>query len=312
MMVSHSKILTWKRCHKLYDYKYNQKLQKKLKNGNLYLGSLVHEALESFFKGKNPELIFEVYEKKFDKLFDEEKAELGGLIALGLDMFTRYVNFYDHEEYTVIEVEKQILVPLTDDIELEGKIDLIVSDKRGRILINEHKTCKSIPDEAVRMADVQTVIYWWALKQMGIEARGVIWDYLRKKIPTVPTLLKSGKGLSVAQNIDTTPKVYLQAIKDNGLDEKDYEEILSSLSTKEETFLKRIKLPFNKALMNQVVNDTKSAAIQIKVLGEIVNDRNMTKDCTWCDFFSLCQTEMRGLDSEFIRKKQYTARTKRN
>lgn len=302
--VSQSKIKTWRRCHMSYQYKYVQKLRKKIKNKNLYVGIMVHECLEAHYTEKNWMKVIEKYNKEYLKMFEEERVELEGCVDLTQALMEGYIEYFKDEKLKVVAVEKEILTELCDGIYLEGKIDLIVTDKNNRTFITEHKTCKNFPDEATRMADIQTVIYNWALEKEGIKSSGVIWDYVRKKIPTVPALLKKG-GLSKNSKIDTTYEIYLGSIREHSLDPNDYKEILEDLKSKENNFYKRITLPFNKALVKEVLDDTISAAKQIKTLGPIVKDRNMTKDCSWCDYFNLCQTELRGLDSEFMRKKEF-------
>ena len=316
--VSQSKVKCWRRCHKQYDYKYNQKLKKKVKKAPLFVGTMVHECLEAFFlcikAGKNPsrrvKKILTEFRLQYKKLFDEERVELEGCVELAEGMVNRYMDFYKNDnDLKIIEVERQILVNLVDDIFLEGKIDIIWEDKRKRRMIGEHKTCKSIPDEEQRMSDIQTVIYWWALlKEDGVKYQGVIWDYLRKKLPAIPEPLKAG-GLSKRKNIDTTYEVYLKAIKDSKEDPEDYEEILHDLKGRNNTFFRRITLPFNQDLVDNVVDDLISTAKQIKTLGKIVKDRNLSQDCSWCDYYSLCQTELRGLDSSFMRKKEFIIAT---
>ncbi len=287
-----------------YNYKYIQKLRKKIKNKNLYIGTMVHECLESHYTNKDWMKVIEKYNKKYLKMFEEERVEVEGCVDLTQQLVEGYIEYFKDEELNVEFMEKEILTELCDGIYLEGKIDLIATDRNSRRFIVEHKTCKNFPDEATRMADIQTVIYNWALEKEGIKSSGVIWDYVRKKVPTVPPLLKKG-GLSKNAKIDTTYEIYLGSINEHGLDPNDYKEILDDLKSKENNFYKRITLPFNRALVEQVLDDTISAAKQIKKLGKVVKDRNMTKDCSWCDYFNLCQTELRGLDSEFMRNKQF-------
>jgi hypothetical protein len=54
----------------------------------------------------------------------------------------------------------------------------------------------------------------------------------------------------------------------------------------------------------------KSSAVQINALGKDIHDRNMTRDCSWCSYYNLCQAELRGLDSEFVKKTQYIVEEK--
>ena len=43
-------------------------------------------------------------------------------------------------------------------------------------------------------------------------------------------------------------------------------------------------------------------------LGGTLTDRNMTKDCSWCQFYALCHAELRGQDAKYVKKSQYEYR----
>lgn len=305
---SHSKLKTWRRCHKAYDYKYIQKLRKRTKSKALYVGSMVHEAMEAVFKGEDHEKVFSDYQEEFNKLFDEERVELDGSIELSRAMVEGYFNKYPVEDLEVIDVEMEFEQEIADDIVLEGKIDLIATDKKGHIrkpMIYEHKTCAKVPGESARMSDYQSLAYWEVLDREGIKTSGVVWDYLRKKIPVVPEPLKSGKGLSKAKGIDTTYEVYAKAIEDNGFDLEDYRDILENLQLRDDSFFIRIPMPVNRNMAAMAMEDLVSAAKQAKILGGIATDRNLTRDCSWCDYYNLCQSEIRGLDTDFMIKKDF-------
>lgn len=312
--VSQSKIKLWRRCHLAYHYKYNMTLQKRLKSLPLFLGILVHEAIEDWLKGKNYKNVFRKQSKEIKKLMEGERVDYVEQLALGKVMVEGYIALYDDDGMSPVEVELHVEVPMVDNIVFVGKVDSTQrEDDNGRLWQMEHKTAAKIPDEKNRMADIQTLLYDWAMPIAGYEKpSGVIWDYLRKKIPTVPKLLASGDELSRAKNIDTTPEVYRKAIADNGFDEDDYEDILKELDSRENSFYRRIKLPVAKKAVAQVVEDFKSTAIQIKLLGHIVKDRNMTKDCSWCDYYQICQSDLRGGDTDFLIKKEFTTKEQRD
>jgi hypothetical protein len=58
-------------------------------------------------------------------------------------------------------------------------------------------------------------------------------------------------------------------------------------------------------VMNTVVQDMIETAKEIKRNPES-KVRTMTFDCDrGCEFFALCQAELRGIDTDFIKKSQY-------
>jgi len=311
--VSQSKVKTYRKCHRSYHYKYIQGLRKRIKGKALFMGSVVHESIELWLKGKSWKKPLKDAGKEIDKMFDEEAIDFQDMVPTSTGMIQGYVDHYENDGLTATEVELHVKVPLVDNIIFEGKIDSLQDeDGTKRTWQVEHKTCAFIPDEKNRMSDIQTILYHWALPHVGIPSpTGVIWDYLRKKIPTVPEILAKG-GLSKNKKIDTTRAVYEKAIRDNDLDMEDYEEFLPLLDGREDNFHRRIKMPISQSAVDSVVEDFKSTAIQMKEIGHIVKDRNMTRDCSWCDFYKICQSELRGGDTDQLIKREYTTKEQRD
>lgn len=308
LKLSHSKVKTWRRCHRAYHYKYTEKLRKKTKARPLMMGSLIHEVLELELQGKPFEHIFNKYQKEIRSIFEEERAEfdLDSVVPNARIIMDGYLKFYKQDPVEYLAIEKEVQAELIPGVIVEGKIDGIVRKKSdGRVFIFERKTCKQMPKEDVRLSDIQSVIYYWLLPASGYRRKldGIMWDYVRSKPPTVPELLKKG-SLSLA-NIETTPEVYLEAIKKHKLKPQDYAEMLKKLELKRSQFFKRVPLPYSNTLRDNIVSDLKDTAKEILTFGEVLKDRNLGRDCSWCEFYSLCQSELRGLDSDFIRRKEY-------
>ena len=78
------------------------------------------------------------------------------------------------------------------------------------------------------------------------------------------------------------------------------------LENKKSTGFQRVKYPLPpKKAMEQILEDFRVSAVEIEVLGKTVTNRTMAYDCKSCEYFDLCQAELRGLDTDFIRKSTY-------
>lgn len=293
---SQSKIKCWRRCHKQYRYKYDQGLIRRQSPVALARGITLHEMLDAHVLGKDWRTPLETYRQNYHRMFSEERESFSTPEELE-SIFLRYQAFYkddglNYEGRTEIEVQVEY-----QGLVFKGIIDKLPRDNQGRVFVCDHKTHRIIPDEDARFSDIQTILYYWALRQNGEQVDGVLWDYIRTKTPTVPEKLKSG-GISKRANIDTDVETYLKAIHDNGLDPADYQDMLEKV--KRNVFFKRIYLPKpNEMLVQSVVNDFFSTANEI--IHSKSEVRNLTKDCKRCSYYQLCTAEVRGLDTKFIK-----------
>ena len=314
---SHSKTKLARRCLKAYEYRYLQKLQRRVKSRALIVGSLVHECLEMFFReGHYLPAIRTWKEGEFSKMFIEEQALHADVIPLARQLIKGYISNWKSLDLTMLWVEKEFKIEISPGITLIGKMDGLARDTKKMRWLVEHKTCKKMPGEEMRIYDTQVLLYAGALPFMGEDpVNGVIWDYLRTKLPTKPQLLKSG-GLSVAQNIDTTKEVYLRTIKKHGLDPRGYTDILEHLEAKRDQFYRQVKLPMNGIMGQNILHELITTSEMLIELereyhsGNNICTRNLTRDCSWCDYNTLCHAELRGEDTEYLLKHDYIVRVK--
>lgn len=315
--VSHSKIKTGRRCLNAYHKKYVRKLRKRVKSKSLTVGTLVHSCLESYFRNGYylPE-IQKWKEQEYEKMFVEEQALYADVIPLVKQLIRGYISHWKSLGLEMLWVEKEFRVEIAPGLILVGKIDGRARDNRGMEWLVEHKTAKKMPGEEVRIFDTQVLLYAGVLPHLGEKpVNGVIWDYLRTKLPSKPKLLKNG-GLSTAK-IDTTKEVYLREIKRHGLDPAGYEDILADLESRKDSFYRQVKLPLSDTMGKTILEELIVTARQLEELEKQDRQegstgrlfpRNLTRDCSWCDFAPLCHAELRGEDTEYLLKHDYMER----
>lgn len=317
--VSHSKIKTARRCHRAYFYKYVAKLRKRTKSRPLIVGSLVHECLESYFRdGHYLPVIRKWKELEYNKMFKEEQVLHADIIPLVKQLIRGYINQWDNRNLTMLWVEKSFELEISPGIILVGKIDGRARCHQGMEWLVEHKTCKKMPDETTRQFDTQAVLYNAVLPLMNEKpVQGVLWDYVRTKLPAKPELLAKG-GLSTAKKIDTLPEVYLREIKRHGLDPVGYKDILEHLELKRDSFYREIRLPFSNEFSNNIMqefvitsNEMKRREDNYKVDEDMqAFTCNPSRDCSWCDYENLCYAQLRGDDISYILKHDFRRRSK--
>lgn len=117
-----------------------------------------------------------------------------------------------------------------DLVTYQGRIDVILRHKSsGRYWIVDHKTAAKFDDITDWIdIDPQGSAYFLAVKKiLGVDVEGVIFNYLRKAVPDEPKVLKSGK-FSMDKSQNTTKKLYIQALKREGLSTEPYMDFLRS------------------------------------------------------------------------------------
>lgn len=300
---SQSKVKTWRRCRKAFDYRYNQGLNRRTSPVALMRGVTLHGMLEAAIKGEDPFESLKEYEEQYKKLWDDERESYPEPQELK-SMFHRYQAHWANDG---LDYGGRAEIEITAEhrgIKFKGIIDALPDDAQGRRWLCDHKTHKVLPDEHTRFSDIQTVLYYWAMRENAEKVDGILWDYIRTKPPAIPEQLKSG-GLSKRKNMDTDADTYLAEIHRLGLDEADYADILAQVS--KNTFFRRIYLPTpNEELINSVVTDFFDSCEEILEAKHYA--RNMTRDCKSCSYYQVCSAEVRGLDSSFIRKQLFTVR----
>lgn len=213
----------------------------------LHVGSLVHQAIELWYSDRSQttsdvwNTIWANEEARLTQenvtMPDEEADALYAKCVAILDTYLNWARKNDNLE--VLHSEQKFEVPFiqADEVYLAGKMDQIVRDEYGNLWVRDFKvTTADFFDysEYIRSQDDQVRAYVYALRQLFPEERigGAIYTFIRAASPTIPEVLKSGKGLSRRANIDTTYDIYYQTILDHGFDPDDYEEILTLLKNK--------------------------------------------------------------------------------
>ncbi len=299
---SQSMAKAWRRCHRLFRIKYEERLSRRQSSSQLFRGTIIHKMLELDVLGKDWKSALEEYRIAYSKLFDEERDGFSSPEELE-GIYLRYKARYADDG---LDYQGRAEIPFTvvhRGFPFRGKLDKLPVDRQGRRFVADHKTHKVIPDEEARFSDLQTVVYFWAARENGEQVDGILWDYIRTKPPAIPEKLVKG-GLSKRANIDTTYEVYLEEVKKNGLDPTDYADILAKLKAKGDTFFKRVFLPKpSEVLIKSVVSDFFDTFEELEHSKS--NVHNLTKDCKGCEYHQICSAEVRGLDTDFIKKQLF-------
>lgn len=313
MTLSNSKAKTWRRCPRQFHYKYVLKLERIKRKTNLELGTWVHRLLEVHYQGKDWEKEHKKLKGQWHAMLFENEEEAATLPRDAKRLMKSYLMRYKAEDrhLRILDTELNETITLPNGLKFNFVIDLIV-EEHGGVWLWDHRAVRSFMDEASFMTDAVMARYFYGATVLGIKnLRGVMFNEVRTKSPTVPTLLKGG-GLSRRRNWDTDAYTYLQTIRRYELDPADYQGILIHLAKQRDKFFKRTHLPRSRPLMVNTMTDLVETADEIRDAAKKNRyPRSNDRSCKWCDFVRICQVEYNGGDASSVIRQDYKKRARR-
>lgn len=332
LTLSHSSLKKFRRCKRQYYYAIIEGLELRLQDPKLKAGNWFHALLNQHYSGQDWEKELKKLRKQFNNLMLEEREWYGDLPGMVERMMQGYLWKYgkQEEDWEILYCEQAFEVSFQEEDTFTFKPDLIIRDhstKDKNIWVVDHKTVKSIPSGDWRLEDLQSTLYPWALSGVeGLEdVHGFIFNYIRRKSPSVPKYTKTGR-LSRAR-IDTDYPTYAKFMLqhyevDSVNDLPKYEKTKLRTLREENKFFKRTEIIKPEALINRQIEEFSYTAQEIEIWQEMHEEykttqpdedvwvRTMLTSCEWdCEFHDLCMIELLGQDSTFMRKAKYKPST---
>jgi hypothetical protein len=312
MKLSNSKAKTWRRCPKKYEFKYVLDLESKFKDMGLALGSWMHDLLMHHYDGRSWVERHKELEQEFLLILEEAREDMGNLPSEAARLMKSYVRRYREEDkaFTILDSELDETMTLPNGLEFRFIIDLVVEEKDGGLWLWDHKNLKKFMDPDFMLIDAQLTRYFWCAERIyEREFRGVLFNEIRTKAPTVPALLQSGR-LTEKQSQDTDYFTYLRAIKKLGQDPADYADTLRRLRAQPDRFFRRTRLPRDRPVTRQMMQELVMTAREIQRAEKSGSfPRTPEKACTWdCEFLEPCMVQLQGGDIDPIIKHSFRKR----
>lgn len=176
--VTCSSLKTFKLCRKDYNLRFVRGLQGLEESAALYLGSVVHGALEKWHgcgdadKDAVVASILDYIDASFMEREQDERQKRDWHLALA--MTTAYIKTYPSEDFEVVAVEKQFRCPIVNPdtgaasrtFYMRGKVDALVI-RNGEYFLLEHKTAAAIDKSYIEKLplDFQVTLYANYLEQ---------------------------------------------------------------------------------------------------------------------------------------------------
>lgn len=325
---THSMLQCFGRCPKQAQYKYHERLKKKvltMRDKPLKRGTWFHELLQLYYLGQDWKARHRALSAKFNQLFDEEKESLGDLpYELGR-MMQSYLWHYGADKqdpfhgWEVIDTELTLECPWPDGNGIyRCRIDALIRDQFG-LWIVDHKTHKRLPDIGFRLLDHASARYIWAARENGLDVDGFMWNYVRTKVPTKPQLVyvNTPNPRLSTKAIDTDYPTMVLALREYGLDPAPYRRQLAHLKSQRWEHGKVQTSPFYRRDILEKDDDMIARVVAASMRtrdhmhGYDFDDtdsveRVVDRSCEWmCDYNMLCETELFGGNAAQIRRQMY-------
>jgi len=325
---THSMLKTFARCPKQAQYKYAERLKKRVlteRDRPLRRGTWFHELLELYYVGGDWKAHHRMLTAKYSALMDEEKDALGDLPNECLAMMRGYLWHYgaNHDDpyhgWRILDTELTLECEWPDGNGVyRCRLDLLVEDEYG-LWIVDHKSHKTLPTMNVRLLDHASALYIWAARECGLNVKGFIWNYIRTKAPTKPQLVYVGKPQErlSTKAIDTDYPTMVRAIREYGIDHRPYVRQLRALKaqrwqpgvTQTSPFFRREILEKDDRMIARVVAammHTRDRAHGYHWDAPEEVERVTDRSCGFmCDYVGLCETELLGGNADLLRRKLY-------
>lgn len=308
-----------------------------------FSGRAVHYAHEMYYGSKHVP-----FNTSLDKFFDHEIREMektGRLWPQEQATFDEQVNLcigimdhynlwikgleghYADSNLEFKALETTFRVPIyansghrSTKVYLAGRFDGLVKNKEdGTFWIWEIKTTRSIDELTRSLAnDEQAGAYLWAAQQIyKVPITGVLYNILRKKLPSKPLVLQSGM-LSVNKQIDTTPEYYFMGIHENHPDwdmetiTDHYGDFLSNMVTTGKPFFIRYPVYRTRMEIDTLAENLHATALEMTRKSTVLYPTPGWMNCNFCHFRGPCLAMNAGGDVPFLLDNEYRVRTDPN
>ena len=192
-----------------------------------------------------------------------------------------------------------------ESITFVGVIDELY-EYDGIIDIGEHKTFNRPPDMNTLTMNTQKSLYCKAAEMLwGNLPKKVRWDYIRSTPAKSPIWLEKSKRFSEATNKDITPRSWLRACKEKGIDDPDILKKAENYKGNEFNFFFRVDQDVYPEMVESVFDDFKYTCRDIVIQGDRNKVKNITRDCAWCEYRDICMAELSGGDREYVISEKY-------
>lgn len=342
-----SDVRTFKSCRRKWNWAspLRENLEKRIPYAPFFTGRAIHHCLEFYHRDgvRLDDSLKEFLEneretmEKVGRLWPQEEATFAEQIVLIAGMLEHYWQWttkekgrFSDENLEVISMETEFKVPLynpygkkSNKVILAGRFDGLVRKKDdGSYWLWEVKTCRSIK-EFVRTLDndEQAGAYMIAAQEVyNVPVTGVLYNLMRKKVPTRPAVRRNDGMLSQNKQIDTTAFAYVDAALKHHADDFDdkkslnkfvrsyYGNFIQTLLERGNEFFARIPIYRSATELRNLRSDLWTVALEMTRQSTPIYPSPGWNNCNFCHFKPPCLMLNSGADPSFVFEHEYQQR----
>lgn len=309
MNLSYSRFTTYLSCPYKHFLAYEEGWQRKIKDRPLYFGTDFHRLLE--VRGQQDK-IDEVMQEITDQFYDlpsDQQTALGN--DYPTDIYSIFLDYCETWKDAPLpsKTELEFMIPLGkykgEPIYFHGFIDEIYERDDG-ITIGEHKTFSKMPAKDFLVMNTQKSLYAVAVKKMyGEFPKTILWDYIHSQPASYPIWLEKSQKFSTAATNKVTPYSYKRACEERGIECTDSEKYQGNIVN----FFFRTEMDYTPEMIQGVWQGFKYTCKDIVQHGKENETKNLTYNCSWCQYRDICHAELTGGNVDAILEKDYERRS---
>ena len=188
----------------------------------------------------------------------------------------------------------------------QGRVDQVLVDHRGRIVVRDHKTTGRAFDPLFKLTNTQLHLYAWGITPLlaghNLAPQVLEYDVLSTKLPSEPKTNKDGSMSK--RKIVTSTRIMRKVLIDAGHnpDDEQFADLYESW-VKDDDFYQRHTMPVQPTVTKRLLDEDHAT---ITAMGHVELDpdrawRAIDRSCEWCEFAQLCTQELYDMDASATR-----------
>lgn len=288
-------------CPYKHYLRYVERVKKAAKSRPLYFGTDFHKLLEVRGDKKAVKNCLKEIEDKFYELPSTQQSDLGDNYPTDIKcIFSDYRRVWKDTPIPD-ETEREFEIPILSykgtDIIFHGVVDELYYKypDSGNFVIGEHKTFNKKPDSSALVMNTQKCLYAKAAFFLtGSFPDEVMWDYVKSTPAAQPVWLEKSGRFSTASSQNITPYSWKRACDERGIEDKEIRSLGAKYDTNISNFFFRVFQDFLPEMVEEIFTGFKYTCRDIVRQGKKNKTKNVTYNCSFCDYFDLCYSQMTG------------------